>query len=108
MQRPQELQLHDANFLLRFPFSQEERESQQVRSILFPKIILAALLQGHTLSAIQTAADFKAALRNSKKLEIPIAAPAVPPESALSPKIIFNLQICGSKHPQQINLDNAT
>lgn len=49
LQSPQELQLHDANFLLWFPFSQEERENQQVRSIPFPKIILAALLQGHTL-----------------------------------------------------------
>lgn len=85
LQSPQELQLHNANFLLQFPFSQEERESQQVRFIPFPKIILAALLQGHTLSAIHTAADLKAALRNSKKLEISIAAPAVPPEAALSP-----------------------
>lgn len=62
-----------------------------MRSIPFPKIILAALLQGHTLTAIHTAADFKAALRNAKKLESPRAAPAVPPEPALSPKIIFNL-----------------
>lgn len=89
LQSPQGLQLHNANVLLQFPFSQDESENQQVRSTPFSKIILAALLQGHTLSAIHTAADFKAAIRNSKKLEIPTAAPAVPPAS--SPKIIFNL-----------------
>lgn len=65
LQSPQELQLHDANFLLWFPFSQEERESQQVRSILFSKIILAALLQGHTLC------NFILQLISRKPSEIP-------------------------------------